>query len=204
MTHHQQKNRMRVCRLSRPFTALLCVAMACLCGCVSANRIHAEKKIALPIAVVPFDSLAANPNAGLALSGMVEDALQRRGVDVIPREKTLAALAGSEGETLAPDQLGGKLEVPTLLIGQVIEYRYKSGVGEQPVIALSVRLVDAKSGAVLWSARVSESGRYTWFGGDSLGRLGQSVTDRIARSVETAVTKSNASAKPLKTAATEQ
>lgn len=156
------------------------------CGCVSARRISAEP-VAVPLAVVPFDSLSGDPNAGLALAGQVEDALLRRGVMAVSRETVRAALAGAEGDVLSPEELGRRIGAPTLLLGQVVEYRYKSGVGEQPVVVLNVRLVRAEGGAVLWSARVAKTGSYSLLKSDSLGRLGQSVSDGIAAAVAQAV-----------------
>ncbi len=53
--------------------------------------------------------------------------------------------------------------------GSVIEWRYKSGLDGDPAVSVTLRVVDIKSGAVVWSASGSRSG----WGGDSLGGVAQ-------------------------------
>lgn len=137
-----------------------------------------------PVAVIPFEPLGGDPNAGLILSGLIEQELQRDGrLRLVPREEVAAQLAPAVGEVKSPAELAQLCGAEALIVGQVSEYRYKRGIGEEPLISLSVRLLDPASGRVLWSDRAEAIGRYSWAREDSLGRLAAALSRDLAQSL---------------------
>jgi TolB-like protein len=79
-------------------------------------------------------------------------------------------------------ELGRLLGAKTLVIGRVTEYQYKHTLGEDPAIGVSIRVVDADTGTVLWSGARSDTGRIPWFKQDGLSRLTQSVCGALVES----------------------
>ncbi|MHC4887785.1 MAG: hypothetical protein ACYTGH_22115 [Planctomycetota bacterium] len=146
------------------------------CGClVEPGTLRSRSSKLIPVtslgrvAVIPFD-------------GQMAGALERdERVVLLPQDVVAAALAPKEGEVLAPKELGELLKAETLLLGTVSEYRYKRGVGEEPVVGLSLRLVKAKTGAILWRGDRTRIGTYSWWREDSLSRLGGAVCRELAR-----------------------
>jgi polysaccharide biosynthesis protein PelC len=133
-----------------------------------------------PLAVVPFDNLSANPNAGLICAELMRaELLARGGCAQVPPETVMARLKPLAGETRSVQQLGELLGAKTLLVGTVTEFAYKRGLGEEPVVGLSMRLVDAASGQVLWSGARSAVGGH-WLSEDALSRLAQDVCRQLA------------------------
>ncbi len=137
-----------------------------------------------PLAVVPFENLAAYPNAGLIVAELFQGELLASGrLEPKPLEKISALLGPLEGERRTPAELGALLGAKTLVLGRVTEYTYKAGLGEDPAVGVSVRLVDAATGRVLWSGARSRTGRYAWLKEDSLSRLAGEVCRELAGSL---------------------
>jgi TolB-like protein len=80
-------------------------------------------------------------------------------------------------------ELGRLLGAKTLVMGRVTEYQYKHTLGEDPAIGVSIRVVDADTGAVLWSGARSDTGRIPWFKQDGLSRLTQSICGALVKSL---------------------
>ncbi len=162
----------------------LLLVLAPFCGCRTATREYSVKALARidcePVAVVPFESLTPHPNAGLVLAGQFANELRVRGVTLVPQDRIVQALGPLEGESLPPANLGALLGARTLLLGTVDEYRYKRGVGEAPTIGVTVRLVEAGSGRVLWSISASRTGQISLLREGSLSRLGQAICRDLA------------------------
>ena len=163
--------------------AIILIAVVLLAGCAAQRDGKAKDlKLAehLPLAVVPFDNLSANPNAGLIVAELMRaELLARTDCDQIPPEVVINKLRPLAGEARTPQQLGELLGAKALLIGTVTEFSYKRGLGEDPVIGVSLRLVDASTGAVLWSGARSAVGD-RWFIEDGLSRLAQDTCRRLA------------------------
>lgn len=136
-----------------------------------------------PMAVVPFDNFSANPNAGYLVAELMRAELfALGGCEQVPPETVLAKLKPLAGEARTTQQLGELLGARTLLVGTVTEFSYKRGLGEDPVVGLSLRLVDATTGQVLWSGARSSIGGW-WFAEDGLSRLAQDVCRQLAKTL---------------------
>lgn len=124
------------------------------------------------LAVLPFHSVSDARGSGMIVSDVLSNQLYALGnYAVIPPELVVARLADRESEAISPAEAGSLVGAPYILTGRVTEYTYKAGVGETPVIGVTARLMDASSGAVLWSATRTATGGGNWFQEDSLSRL---------------------------------
>ena len=130
------------------------------------------------VAVMPFQGVSESPGSGLIVADIMANELYALGgYTLVTPEVAAARAAPREGETLAPDVTGRLVGADYILTGRVTEYTYKSGVGEQPDVGVTARLIEAFSGRVLWSGTRAKTGSAAWFQEDSLGLL----TSRICR-----------------------
>ncbi len=167
--------------------ACLLVALT-LGGCNTASRTWRADGLAAgeigTVAIIPFENLAGYPNAGHVMADLLEAELLARGrPELMPATEVRERLAEHEGTVLSPEELGRILGVDTVIVGRVTEYKYKVSLGEEPAVGVSVRLVDTRSGDVLWSAARSQLGRFAWVREDSLSRLSQEVAAHLADSL---------------------
>lgn len=147
-----------------------------------AETVFSDRKITL--AVLPFQGVSEARGSGMIVSDILTNQLYALGkYAVVAPELVAARLADREGESLSPDEAGTLVGAPYILTGRVTEYTYKAGVGETPVIGITARLIDASSGAVLWSATRTGTGGGNWFREDSLSRLSVMVCRDIADSL---------------------
>ena len=137
------------------------------------------------VAVMPFQGVSESPGSGLIVADVMANELYSGGGYVIITPEVVAARAvPREGETLSPEETGKLMGAPYILTGRVIEYTYKSGVGEQPAVGVTARLIETCSGRVLWSATRARTGSAAWFQEDSLGLLTSRICNDLAQSLK--------------------
>lgn len=130
------------------------------------------------IAVMPFQGVSESPGSGLIVADILANELYAlEGYVVVTPEVVAARAAAREGEVLSPEEIGKLVGAPYIVSGRVTEYTYKSGVGEQPAVGVTARLIETATGRVLWSASRAGTGSAAWFQEDSLALL----TSRICR-----------------------
>jgi TolB-like protein len=161
------------------------VLVLALAGCsnryqrnhMSMDRDVSEKPL---VAVMPFQGVSESPGSGLIVADIMANELYASGgYIVVTPEVTAARAAPREGEILSPEETGKLVGAPLILTGRVTEYTYKSGVGEQPAVGVTARLIETATGRVLWSASRARTGSAAWFQEDSLSLL----ASRICRSL---------------------
>ncbi len=114
-------------------------------------------------AVVPFSNQADAPDAGARAAAIAAARLRLRGLAVTeyspppPDPRALPDLDGERGHRagLAWARRGG---FQYILTGSVQEWRYKSGLDGEPAAGITVQVLDAASGRVLWSATGARAG----------------------------------------------
>lgn len=132
------------------------------------------------IAIVPFENLGATPRAGIICADLVSAAWRAEDfIEPITEERVRSLLEPRLGEALTPQELGELLQADTLLVGKVTDYGYKQGLGQRPVVGMSLRLIEASSGRVLWNAARVDTGSANLFGEDGLGRLAIDVAEEL-------------------------
>jgi len=155
--------------------------LAASAGCANKyeqNHMSSSRPVEKVVAVMPFQGVSESPGSGLIVADVMANELYARGGYVVVTPEVVAARAAArEGEVLSPEATGRLIGTPYILAGRVTEYTYKSGVGEQPAVAVTARLIETATGRVLWSATRARTGSAAWFQEDSLGLL----TARICR-----------------------
>ena len=68
------------------------------------------------------------------------------------------------------------------ITGSVTEWRYKAGVDGEPVVGLTLQLLDVESGKVLWSA----SGGLSGFSRESLAAVAQDLVQKLTQPLASA------------------
>lgn len=166
--------------------AALTVAGAAMlgAGCAGGARQGWAKPGATPVirlAVLPFENQTPALRAGAVATDLVVAELVAAAVfpvmepgetaDLLRRE----SLDPADASRLPSAQrLGRLLGVSHVLQGSVVEYRYKPGLAETPVVGVTARVVDVTTGEVVWTASHARSGS-TWFREDGLARVTQSI-----------------------------
>jgi polysaccharide biosynthesis protein PelC len=64
------------------------------------------------------------------------------------------------------------------ITGSVDEWQYKLGVGSEPVVGLTIRVIELPSGAVVWSASGARSG---WSTGSLSGTAQKLLRELISK-----------------------
>ena len=167
-------------------TGCFVILFAGLAGCgsrtVSESYIREDVDIAYVqrIAVLPFQNNSGDQYAGtLARNVTITQVLAQGLFDVVDKDLVDTILydeaiePGIPLDPLSMKRIGHRLNTQALLLGTVdTSGTSKLGATTYPETALTLRLVDAESGLILWQA----SGYYT---GESFGRrlLGINPTD---------------------------
>jgi TolB-like protein len=143
---------------------------------------------AASVAVVPFENLSHNRNAGLILTDLtttllygqdrfrvievsqVKDAdIRLRQLEVSPWEQQMGI------NTASAMRVGAALEVDWVLVGSVGEYGFVDGFGETANVGMTLRLVRVEDGKVGWAGSLSRRAACGAFSEESVHRLGHQV-----------------------------
>lgn len=178
-------------RRTRWLAAIYAVVLMFFFGCsyqrgsVETGDILSEGRHA---AILPLVNLTTYPHAGRIVGDLLTTEMYAA-TDLRIMESTvmLQRLKGDEEDldrildrTMA-QRIGETLGVDTVVFGSVTEYRYKRGLNEDPVVGVSIRMLDVPSGNILWVGSRSETGGCLWFCEDSLNRLAQKVCHDMVR-----------------------
>ncbi|TDR73616.1 penicillin-binding protein activator LpoB [Paludibacterium purpuratum] len=131
-------------------------------------------------AVLPLENLTDTPMAGQRAAALAASLLSAEGLDGVQRyvadsgEETLfePAAADLRAKSLA---WARTRHAPYALTGSVVEWRYKVGVDGEPVIGLTLQLIDVDSGKVVWSA----TGHREGWGNDSLAGVATALERKL-------------------------
>jgi len=163
------------------------------CGCTGVETGSARHEttaiLSGKIAIIPFENLSTTPHAGQILAEFMQAELYTAGhlslssTDQVQRALRTKDALPDQDILISPAALGKKLDVSYLLLGRVTEYAYRQGVGQEPAIGLSLRLVEASTGRVVWRKARSRTGQYFIGHENSLSELGQSISKQLAQSL---------------------
>jgi hypothetical protein len=150
------------------------------------------------MAILPFDNLSDDQGAGKTMENLaLVEFLKRTQSKILDPGEVSAGLLQERIRlaTSIPKEtiqsLGGKLGVDMFLIGVVHEYGMQrssgaGGSGEIPVVSLTLRIIDAETGDIVWAISSARRGndRETAFGIgriDSLEQLAHSTAVEMAQ-----------------------
>jgi hypothetical protein len=151
--------------------ALACVLVHAGCASRKATEVtyhdpNMDFSLIQTVAVMPFDNLSTNPRAGEAVRDVFMTMLQATGsIYVLPpgevgRGMDRMAL-GVNSKLTAEDfvQFANIVGADVVITGTVLEYgELRSGGSSGGVVSLGVRMLEAETGRVVWSASSSAGG----------------------------------------------
>ncbi len=118
----------------------------------------------MSVAVLPFDNWTAHPKAGQIVAQLLASELYSRGMfdlrEVPAAGENATGASGAASTTSMEDarKAAARLNVDAVIVGSVSEYGYKHSLNEEPAVGLNLRLVSARTGAVMWAASHSVIG----------------------------------------------
>jgi TolB-like protein len=147
------------------------------------------------IAVVPFENLSYNRNAGLILTDLATSVLYAQGqlrvvevsrlsedvnirfrrLETLPWERQLGV------NTATAATVGRELDSQWVLAGSVGEFGFVDGFGETASVGLSLRLVRVEDEQVTWAASLSRRAACSAFNEESVHRLAHAVLRDLLR-----------------------
>jgi len=138
------------------------------------------------VAVLPFENLTRDQNAGERVSRIMATELLATGsLDVVEAGEVQAALARRPGATYGrialPSKedivsLGQELKVQALIMGSVTQSEtLRSGRVSTPVVTIDARMVETETGTTVWAATNTEQG--STLGAKVLGTSGTPISE---------------------------
>ena len=116
------------------------------------------------IAVVPFSNYTETPLAGERAKAITAAVLESRGFrhvvvyQATPKDTVLFPSMTAVESQQALSMWAKKMHACYMMTGSVNEWTYKVGLDGEPVVGLSLQLIDLKTGHILWTAVGSKSG----------------------------------------------
>ncbi len=152
-------------------TALLLIALS---GCGPSLKPFASRDLkggeGARMAILPFDNLSATQGAGKSIESLVLIEFLKRSTVKVVDPGEVSAILSKERIRLATSipketihTLGAGLGVGLLMMGTVHQYEMLTasgagGSGNIPAVAVTLRIIDAESGDIVWASTVSRRG----------------------------------------------
>lgn len=178
-------------------TGLALVAFGCARNMAPAVFIKPEMDLSLirRVAVLPLDNLTREQMAHEKVRRILVSELLATGafevVDPGEVNRAVAELGAQAASGIKVEEikrLGRSLNAQALLMGAVVEYgEIRSGAVSAPLVSLTLRMVEAERGTIIWSSNVSEGGigLGTRFLGSSRDSISEATIKAIRKSIYT-------------------
>jgi TolB-like protein len=192
--------RYALCSILYAFCSMLlafCLFFVIGCGTTSKHyyvRQQVDYSSIKRIAVLPFETLTSDEYAGEKIRQSVITELLSRGIDVVePGEVTRALVElkiRSLGSIRTTDiqTLAKTLGVEALMMGSVEAYGISRGITvSYPEVSISLRLVEASSGKIIWSVCNTSGGPNFWtrhFGAENIS-LSETASKVVKEAIDT-------------------
>ncbi len=163
-------------------------------GCGTVQRTTSVDKANLnsrarKVVVLPLVNLTSTPNAGRIVGELLSaEIIAKTSFRVLERSEMMDHLASGKAEVdevlekSAAAKIGRSLGVDTVIYGAVTEYRYKKGVDEDPVVGISVKMLDIPETQILWTESVTATGSM-YLGHSSLSSLAHKLCSEMVETL---------------------
>lgn len=173
-----------------------------LIGCGGPSRfVHPATNLDLVkrVAILPFDNLSNEKNAGEIVQDIFTTELLAEGVFRVVEHGEVARVMREKGISpnkglSAPEArvMGSSLNVQGVILGTVDVYEMARGGGgslSYPLVAFSARLIEVEKGEVIWQASHSGSGltlfyRFFGMGGKEISTVTREVADALLKTLK--------------------
>ena len=149
---------------------------------MACSSIVHKENIQLPhnkiYAIGSFWNYTQTPMAGLKTASIVESVLSKEKLSLLSLVEgdEQKALKQSKIEFLKEQtQKAKQLKADYLVTGEVQEWRYKTGIDGEPVVSYSIKIIELKSGKVLFNSVGAKSG----WGNKSIGIVAQEIASEL-------------------------
>ena len=149
---------------------------------IACSSIVNKENIQLPhnkvYAIGSFWNYTQTPMAGLKTASIVESVLSKENLTLV------SLVEGNEEKSLRQSKIAflkeqtekaKQLKADYLITGEVQEWRYKSGIDAEPVVSYSIKIIELKSGNVLFNSVGAKSG----WGNKSIGVVAQEIASEL-------------------------
>jgi hypothetical protein len=129
-------------------------------------------------AIISFWNYTETPMAGLRASSIVESVLAQKNISLISMVGGSDEMAEAKSKALFLQQKreeAVKVEADYLVIGEVQEWRYKTGIDGEPVVSYSVKVIDLKNSNIVFNGVGAKSG----WGHKSIGVVAQEIAQEL-------------------------
>lgn len=136
--------------------------------------------------LLPFQNQSGTPRAGDKVEEILATLLRSKGIDNI----RVAQYQNEKADTwpILDDKRhqenalkwARQNDVYYGITGNIEEWHYKTGVGGEPAVGLSIRIIEISSGKVLWSATGAKSG----WGAETVSGTAQKLLDSLLSNLE--------------------
>jgi len=129
--------------------------------------------------IMPISNQSTTPMAGQHVEQILSSILFNKGVEahLYPDNETVdvASLLDESEKKKSADEWLATQSFDYVLTGSVQEWHYKTGLDGEPAVGITLMLISANTGEVLWK---SSGGRAGW-GRESVSSAGHTVIDNI-------------------------
>jgi TolB-like protein len=149
------------------FCRFLILSLSLAIAACTTMQINSTPPVAISqnarIAVLPFTNMTETPQADGRASVITEALLRSRGFVAIPYPTaitTQSIIPGVKPEIPRAQLLAWARDnhLPYAIIGTVNEWRYKIGLDGEPVVGITLELINTSNGRVIWTVVGSKSG----------------------------------------------
>lgn len=168
------------------FRMLLVMGCMLVAGCTTLDRgARGSAVMADAWVVLPFVNATETPYAAERAESIAEVLLYARGIQ---RILTLPTDAATYAEPLAERGLKRRQAALTwakqqnaryALAGTVTEWRYKVGLDGEPVVGMTLQVIDLRDDSVLWSGSSAKSG----WSREAVSAVAQQVLERLISTI---------------------
>jgi len=141
-----------------------------------------KKKIELPLdkkyAIASFWNYTETPMAGLRGASIVESVLAKNSVSLISMvsgSQEMEEVKSKQDFLKAKKEEAKALGAKYLIMGNVQEWRYKTGIDGEPVVSFSIYIIDLQSDKVVFNGVGAKS---AW-GHKSIGIVAQEIAQEL-------------------------
>jgi TolB-like protein len=173
-----------------------CILLLAFCGCATTGTAYRDPNmdfgLVQTVAVMPFQNISRDNLAGDRVRDVFITMLQGAGaVYVVPPGEVARGIsrAGIAVPSIpAPEEVvrfAGSVKADTVITGTVREYgEVRSGTSTANLISLSLQMMEAQTGKVVWSASstkggISTSDRLFGGGGEPMNRVTEMAIDDL-------------------------
>ncbi len=143
------------------------------------------------VVVFPFENLSTHPNGGdITTANFITELRSSTPFSILDAsflEQKQLEVEGEPLEKIDVSQLSleekikraASANADAIVTGKVTEFKYKKGLGEEPVVGLNVQMVQLKTRDIIWSASISVTGGFMNWSEQSLNKYSQKAVKKL-------------------------